>query len=50
MTEMVTIPRAEYDRLCAAAEGLADLQADDRAKAARAAGENELIPAGYVNR
>jgi DNA-binding XRE family transcriptional regulator len=50
MNEMVTIPRAEYDRLCAAAEDLADLQAYDRAKRALAAGEDELIPAEYVNR
>jgi DNA-binding XRE family transcriptional regulator len=50
MNEMVTIPRKEYDRLRAAAEDLADLQAYDRAKAALAAGEDELIPADYVNR
>jgi len=47
---MVTIPREEYDRLKAAAEDLADLQAYDRAKEALAAGEEELIPADYVNR
>jgi mRNA interferase RelE/StbE len=34
MNEMVTIPREEYDRL----------------RAALAAGEDELIPAEYVNR
>ncbi|MCC5964365.1 MAG: helix-turn-helix transcriptional regulator [Rhodobacteraceae bacterium] len=50
MNEMVTIPREEYDRLRAAAEDLADLQTYDRAKAAVAAGEDELIPAEYVNR
>lgn len=50
MKEMVTIPREEYDRLCAAAEDLADLQAHDRAKTALAAGEDELIPAEYANR
>jgi len=50
MNDMVSIPRAEYDRLCAAAEDLADLQAYDRAKAALAAGNEELIPADYVNR
>lgn len=50
MNDMVTIPRAEYDRLRAAAEDLADLQAYDRSKAAMAAGEDELIPAEYVNR
>lgn len=47
---MVTIPRKEYDRLLAAAEDLADLQAYDRAKAQLAAGEDELIPATYANR
>ena len=50
MNEMVTIPREEYDRLQAAAEHLADLQSYDRAKAALAAGEDELIPADYANR
>ncbi|MDP3861700.1 MAG: helix-turn-helix transcriptional regulator [Phaeovulum sp.] len=50
MNEMVTIPREEYDRLRAAAEDLADLQAYDRAKAVLAAGEDELIPAEYANR
>ncbi|MGF1614295.1 MAG: helix-turn-helix transcriptional regulator [Gammaproteobacteria bacterium] len=50
MNEMVTIPREEYDRLRAAAEDLADLQSYDRAKAAVAAGEDELIPADYVSR
>lgn len=50
MNEMVTIPREEYDRLRAAAEDLADLQTYDRAMAALAAGEDELIPAEYVNR
>lgn len=50
MNEMVTIPRIEYDLLRAAAEDLADLQAYDRAKAAPEAGEDELIPAEYVNR
>ncbi len=49
-TEMVSIPRAEYDRLRAAAEDLADLQAYDRAKAALASGEEELISAAYANR
>jgi hypothetical protein len=47
---MVTIPREEYDRLRAAAEDLADLQLNDHAKAALAAGEDEMIPAEYVNR
>jgi DNA-binding XRE family transcriptional regulator len=50
MNEMVTIPREEYERLQAAAEDLADLQTYDRAKAALAAGKEELVPADYVNR
>jgi len=50
MDEMVTIPREEYDRLQAAAEHLAELQTFDSAKAALAAGEDELIPADYANR
>lgn len=50
MNEMVTIPRAEYDLLRAAAEDLADLQSYDRAKASLEAGDDELIPAEYVNR
>ena len=50
MNEMVTIPREEYDRLLAAAEDLADLQAYDRAKTALASGEDELIPSAYANR
>ncbi|MCC5972342.1 MAG: helix-turn-helix transcriptional regulator [Pararhodobacter sp.] len=50
MNDMVTIPRAEYDCLRAAAEDLADLQTYDRARAALAAGDDELIPAASVNR
>lgn len=50
MKEMVTIPREEYDRLRAAAEDLADLQAFDRVKAALASGDDELVPADVVNR
>lgn len=50
MNQMVTIPRDEYDRLLAAAEDLADLQAYDRAMADLASGKEELIPAEYVNR
>lgn len=50
MNEMITITRAEYDRLREAAEDLADIAAYDRAKAALAAGNDELIPAEYVNR
>lgn len=49
-TDTVTIPRAEYDRLRAAAEDLADLQAYDRARAALASGEEALIPGDVVHR
>lgn len=41
---MVTIRRAEYDRLRAAAADLADLQAHDRATTAMQRGEEELSP------
>lgn len=50
MNKMVTIPADEYDRLREAAEDLADLRAYDRAKAALAAGEDELVPADYAKR
>lgn len=50
MTDTVTIPRAEYERLLAAAEDLADLAAYDRAKADLAAGRDELIPAAFADR
>lgn len=50
MNEMVTITRDEYDRLRAAAEDLADLQAHDRAAAALTSGQDKLIPADYANR
>ena len=46
MNEMITITRAEYERLREAAEDLADLEAYDRAIAAG----GESIPAEYVNR
>jgi len=50
MGEMVTISRAEYDRLIETAENFADLRAYDRAKAALAAGDDELIPEDAVRR
>jgi mRNA interferase RelE/StbE len=46
MNEMVTIPKAEYDRLRAAAEDLADIRAYDRAKGRK----GESIPGEYVKR
>lgn len=50
MNETVTIPRAEYERLRQASEDLDDLQAYDRATAALASGEDELIPAAFADR
>lgn len=50
MTEMVTIPLAEYQRLLAAAEDLADIAAYDRIKADLAVGRDELIPAAFADR
>ena len=46
MNEMITISRAEYDRLREAAEDLADIQAYDRAVATG----GESIPAEAVER
>ncbi len=43
--DTITIDRAEYDRLTAAADELEDLRAYDRAVARLDAGEDELIPA-----
>jgi DNA-binding XRE family transcriptional regulator len=50
MSETVTITRAEYDRLRKAAEELEDLRCYDRARAALAEGEDELVPAEHVSR
>lgn len=46
MNEMITITRAEYNRLLEAAEDLADIEAYDRAKAEGGEG----IPDEYVGR
>ena len=48
--EMVVISRAEFERLRGAAEDAADVRAYDRAKAALASGEEELIPAEMLDR
>lgn len=48
--DTVTINRAEYDSLVAAAEALEDLRAYDDARARIAAGDDELIPAEAVKR
>lgn len=47
---MAVIPLAEYERLVEAAEDSADVRAYDEAKRRLAAGEDELIPAEFVNR
>lgn len=50
MLETVTIPKAEYTRLLAAAEDLDDLRTYDAAMARLASGEDELIPAEFADR
>ena len=50
MYETVTIPKAEYDRLCALEEDFADIRAALAVEARIAGGEEELIPAGTVDR
>lgn len=50
MNETVTIPKAEYDRLCALEEELTDVQAALAVEARIANGKEELIPAGVVDR
>ena len=50
MNETVTIPKAEYDRLCAIEEEFADIQAALAVEARIASGEEELLPAQMVDR
>jgi len=50
MTETVTIPRDEFERLVAIAEDKADEQAVRAFDAALARGEEELVPAAAVDR
>ena len=50
MNETVTIPRVEYDRLCALEEEFADIQAALAVEARIAGGEEELLPAQMVDR
>lgn len=47
---MVVLPLKDHERLCAAAEDLADMRAYDRAKQGLAAGTDELIPADFGDR
>ena len=49
MNDMVTISKTEYEALCAAAEDLVDLKAYDTASSMLANGDEELIPAEFVN-
>ena len=50
MGEMITIPAAEYQALLGAATNLADLTAHDRAMAAIARDDEELVPAAFAKR
>ena len=50
MTETVTIPRDEFERLVAIAEDKADEEAVRTFDAALARGEEELVPAEIVDR
>ena len=50
MGEMITIPAAEYQALLGAATNLADLTAHDRAMAAIARGDEELVPEEFAKR
>ena len=49
MRDAVTIPRAEYDRLCAVEDDFADLQAALCARARIEAGADELVPAAVAD-
>lgn len=49
-SELVVLPRTDYDRLVDAAADAADIAAYDRAKAALAAGEDELVPGAVADR
>jgi len=50
MNEMVSITRAELERLRQAADELDELRSFDSAKARLASGEDELVPAAFANR
>ncbi len=49
-SELVVLPRKEYEVLLAAAEDAADVAAYDRAKAALAADSDELVPGEIAER
>lgn len=48
--ELVLLPKHEYERLVEAAEDLADIAAYDEARRKLASGEDEMVPAGVVER
>ena len=50
MKDTVTIPRAEYDRLCAAEDAVVDLQAALAVRERIEAGAEELVPAPVADR
>ena len=50
MDETVTISKAEYERLCALEQDLADIRTALAVEARIASGEEELIPADVVDR
>lgn len=50
MNETVTIPKAEYERLCALEEEYADIRAALTVESRIARGEEELIPSDVVDR
>lgn len=50
MTDTVTIPKTEYQRLCAVEEDLADIQAALAVQARVDAGAEEFVPDAVVSR
>lgn len=48
--EMAVLPKADYDKLLEAFEDREDIEAGRKFRAKLSAGEEELIPAEYVNR
>lgn len=50
MEDTVTIPRSEYDRLVGIAEDAADARAIEEFRARLAQGDEEFLPAEFVNR
>ncbi len=47
--EMVILSRADFDRLAAASEALADVAVYDEARARLASGDDELVPSTVVD-